>query len=164
MTRPTPNSGTDRVVSSYKKLETAASHLNEASDSLAKSISRLDLILKKLGLGVSSWLEISSFTEEDSTYVDRYIGYAKINGKWGLALSEIAGHRQHGTLREEEWLFNDAPRMLRIEAIPKIPDFIDNLTMAAVACLERLIEGKVVADGLADALQLAASEPNSARR
>ncbi len=121
------NGSTARVEGSFKQLSTAAQTLHTASDDLRKVIRQLDASLKKLGLGFPAWVQISGSSDE-TQYWNRDLGYARVGGKWGLALRDVTGnHIDHDDDSEEVWAFNDAPRAMRIEAVGKIPDLLERL-------------------------------------
>jgi hypothetical protein len=86
--------------------------------------------LKRLGLGIESWVlldETGGNNENPEFYIEK-LGYAKVNGKWGLAIRAIWGHIQFdGASKSEEWPFGDAPRHIRIKAVAKIPALIEQL-------------------------------------
>ena len=127
MAPKTTNGSTARVESSFKQLSTAAQTLHTASDDLRKVIRQLDASLKKLGLGFPAWVQISGSSDE-TQYWNRDLGYARVGGKWGLALRDVTGnHIDHDDDSEEVWAFNDAPRAMRIEAVGKIPDLLERL-------------------------------------
>ena len=52
----------------------------------------------------------------------------------------------------EEWLFNDAPRALRIEAVEKLPDLFDNLIKEADVAIRKVKAQTLSARQLAAAL------------
>lgn len=142
----------ERVSSSYRQLSLAASHLNLVSDELGKSIAVLDAALKKLNLGISTWSRLDRWEDAFGNYSTRYLGYAKVGNRWGIALRTVAGNNtQPEEATVEEWLFNDAPRSLRIEAVEKLPDLFENLIKEADVAIR-----KVKAQSLS-ARQLAAS-------
>lgn len=121
-----------RISASYKQLTTAASELNTVSDELGKFVTALDSALRRLNLGITTWLRLESREDGSGNYIKRDLGYAKVSGKWGIALRTMTGN--HNVVEdgiEEEWLFNDAPRALRIEAVEKLPDLFDSLVKEA---------------------------------
>jgi hypothetical protein len=126
----------ERVASYYSQLSTVAADLNAVSDELGKSIAEIDTALKKLNLGITTWVTISGdegdHLLDDYTFWSHDLGYAKVAGKWGISLRTVTGD-QHCPFPEEieEWLFNDAPRSLRLEAIDKIPELLENLSKDA---------------------------------
>jgi hypothetical protein len=52
----------------------------------------------------------------------------------------------------EEWLFNDAPRALRIESVEKLPDLFENLVKEADAATKQIRTKTERAQALASAL------------
>jgi hypothetical protein len=129
----------ERVSSSYRQLSQAASHLNLVSDELGKSIAVLDAAIRKLNLGIATWSRLDRWEDTFGNYSSRYLGYAKVNDRWGIALRMVAGNsNQPGDAAVEEWLFNDAPRALRIEAVDKLPDLFDNLIKEADAVISKI--------------------------
>lgn len=143
----------ERVSSSYRQLSLAASHLNLVSDELGKSIAVLDASLKKLNLGISTWSRLDRWEDALGNYSTRYLGYAKVNNRWGIALRTVAGNNtQPEDASVEEWLFNDAPRALRIEAVEKLPDLFENLIKEADVAIRKLKAQSLSARQLAAAL------------
>lgn len=129
----------ERVSSSYRQLSLAASHLNLVSDELGKSIAVLDAALRKLNLGISSWSRLDRWEDAFGNYSSRYLGYAKVNNRWGIALRTVAGNNnQPEDATVEEWLFNDAPRALRIEAVEKLPELFENLIKEADVAIRKV--------------------------
>jgi hypothetical protein len=130
-----------RASSSFAQLTLAAKELNSISDELGKPISDIDIALKKLNLGVSVWVSIKK--EEggpnESWFWSEDIGYAKVGANWGICLRKLAGDYQDPDAEQEElWLFNDAPRALRISAIEKVPDLLEKLSNEAAKTTERI--------------------------
>src|ERR1700710_2567787 len=118
---------TARVESSFKQLSSAAQTMHSATDDLSKVIRQLDVSMKKLGLGFPAWVQVSGEADEVQ-YLSHDLGYAKVDGKWGLALREVTGnHLDTDDDAEEIWGFNDAPRALRVDAVGKIPDLLEKL-------------------------------------
>src|SRR4029078_3618097 len=129
----------ERVSSSYRQLSLAASHLNLVSDELGKSIPVLDAALKNLNRGIAPWSRLDRWEDAFGNYSSRYLGYAKVNNRWGIALRTVAGNNnQPEEATVEEWLFNDAPRALRIEAVEKLPDLFENLIKEADVAIKKM--------------------------
>lgn len=120
------NSPVERVQSSYRKLSEVASALNEVSDSLGQQIAELDSTLKKLNLGVTVWVPFRG-NVEDNVLWSEDLGYAKVRGKWGVALRTFVQPCDDEP-QVEEWLFNDAPRQLRLSAVEKLPELLEKLS------------------------------------
>jgi hypothetical protein len=120
----------ERVTTSFQQLSLAATDLNQISDNLRKVISTVDDALKSLNLGVSAWVNFRLSTSEDEMrYWYDQVGYDRIDDKWGLAIRSGHGDEtdpDHDEI-DNEWLFNDAPRTMRLGAIDKLPDLLDQL-------------------------------------
>lgn len=141
-----------KVQTSYQKLATAASTLNTASDRLGKVVAELDTALKGLNLGITSWLDFSTW-EEGAEWATDQIGYTRIGGKWGIAIRKISGNYQYGEdTIHGEWLFSDAPRALRITAIDRIPEFLEKLVTDVEATTKRVNEKLKESHELAEAI------------
>lgn len=143
----------ERVQSSYLQLSLVASDLNAISDELGKSISEIDFALKKLNLGVSVWVNISAW-EEDRDYFMEQIGYAKVDGKWGIALRTVSGnHNWPDQDTIEQWLFSDAPRKLRVAAIEKLPEMLKSLSNEAAETTRKITSKLAEAQAVAAAVK-----------
>jgi hypothetical protein len=155
----------DRIARSFKELTESAARLNEASDELAKAVAPVDAALKKLNLGIVVWHRYAGDHDEHSgDYWSHRIGYAKIDGKWGLAISTAAGNALYEDEADvEEWLFNDAPRALRIEAIDYIPELLDSLVMEANKLATDLLTKTQKAHQLAKTIATPPARPQGQR-
>lgn len=131
---------TERVQTAYKQLALAANSLNVASDELGKAISVVDTALQKLNLGVSAWEDLSGNDDtSNGNWWSRQIGYTKVRDKWGVALRTTRGNYNYPDDDSEElWLFNDAPRWMRIEAVGKIPDLLEALLIEAEKTTQKI--------------------------
>jgi hypothetical protein len=131
-----------KVQSSFSELSAVAAELNAVSDELGKSITELDEALRKLNLGITVWVDLvgSDGLPEDSWFYSEEIGYAKMNGRWGIALRTIDGdyNAPEEYHKEEAWLFNDGPRPLRLSAIKKIPEVLEKLSQEGRKLSERV--------------------------
>jgi hypothetical protein len=122
----------DRVQTSYKQLSLVATSLNAASDELVEAVSVFDAALKKLNLGISAWVLVSGNNDDDGEWWSRNIGYMRVGDTWGIALKTADGNYNCPDRdSEEKWLFKDAPRWMRIEAVGKIPDLLEALLKQA---------------------------------
>ena len=153
-----------RISSSYKQLTQAATELNAVSDELGKFVTALDSALRRLNLGIATWLRLESREDGSGNYTKRDLGYAKIGSKWGIALRTMSGnHNDVEDSNVEECLFNDAPRALRIESVEKLPDLFESLVKEADAATKQIRTKTHHAQVLASALteQAAAAQPVS---
>ncbi len=142
-----------KLQTSYQNLSAAANTLNAASDAFGDATSTLDEALNKLNPGVTAWVTVSrSATQEDApweTFEER-LGYAKINGRWGLSLCTVTMDSNTGDEEtQDSWLFNDAPRNLRLRAIEHVPALIEALAREAAQTAAKVSEGADFARQLA---------------
>jgi hypothetical protein len=129
-----------RAQTSFEKLAAAAKTLNKVSDRLGQTVVELDAALKTLNLGISTWTSFSSW-EDGPDWDSHDIGYAKITGKWGLAIRSRSGSYPTPEYdKTDEWLFNDAPRMLRLQAVDKIPDLLEELAKSVAQFTVKIAE------------------------
>ena len=77
-----------KVKSSFQKLLSAATELNSASDRFSKLVAEIDATLKPLNIGIASFVQMDSWCGDHSRGYNE-VGYAKINGKWCIALREV---------------------------------------------------------------------------
>ena len=119
-----------RVQKSFQLLSISATELNAVSDRLGKVASRIDSAFQKLNLGIEGWVKFREGGSDDGVqFWSDEVGYAKVGGKWGLAIRSVAGHEGMDSYSEyDAWLFNDAPRALRVDAVDKIPQLFEKLT------------------------------------
>jgi hypothetical protein len=154
----TDDSLAERVQSSYLQLSAIASDLNSVSDQLGKSIAEIDDVLKKLNLGVSVWVTIVA-DEDVPFYWTEDLGYSKIDGKWGISLRSVSGNYSEDSERVESWLFNDAPRALRLSAISKLPELLKKLSEEAAETTKKIKDRLKEAQQVVIALKTAVPEP-----
>jgi len=137
----------------FRALSLLATSLNEASDELTKVVGILDEALKKLNVGLTVWVAYAHRGVEDWEVDDDEIGYSKVNGKWGLALRRIWGDTRDGADNiEGPWLFNDAPREMRLKSVDGIPKVIEELGKEAFATTKRVQEKTEQVRALAGAI------------
>jgi hypothetical protein len=137
----------NRIAASFQQLVNGASRLNKASDELADSIGPLDAAFKSLNLGVTAWYKYADDEDDLGEFWEHYVGYAKVDGKWGLAISAVSGNRDEAPdeHNNQEWLFNDAPRQMRIEAIGDIPALLEALVNQVNATASDLLAKAAIA-------------------
>lgn len=145
LSRTTPN-----LSKSFAQLKVASDELGTASDQLGMQIDALESILKSLNLGVSGWMPISQ-----GKGWSRDLGYAKVGNRWGLALRQTTV----GETTAVQWKFNEGPRWLRLEAVPKLAGLLDHLVERTremtVLAQKRAVEvegiNRALAESVADA-------------
>jgi hypothetical protein len=147
----------DTVADAYRALVGTAGILNAVSDELGKSIGVLDAALKKLNLGVAVWVRIDKNKDgPDGEFNHHLLGYAKVNSRWGVALATTEGN--YGWLpdsNDEHWLFNDAPRILRIEAVEHLPALLTKMTEKASEVADSIRKQSEMARDIANAIDIA---------
>jgi hypothetical protein len=148
-----------RISESFKQLATAASALNEATNEFTAVTAPADDLLKKLNLGVDCWVRYRTLRFEEGIERHYEIGYAKINGRWGLALRSFVDDPELPEYTDNErWTFNEGPRHMRIEAIHKLPELMDELVKKAEKATRKVKEGTEAARDVMTALENAATE------
>jgi hypothetical protein len=153
-----------KIQTHFQALSTAATSLNAASDELTKVVSVLDEALKKLNVGLTVWITVSKWSDEERCGEDQ-IGYCKVNGRWGIALRYIWG--DHFLSLDEVdglWLFNDAPRDLRLAGVDKLPEVIEALSREAFETTKKVQEKTREVRELASIIQKVANEPRRDER
>lgn len=128
------------VATSFLKLRAVAQELNRVSDELGTFITELEGVLKDLQLGVPTWVKVSGEVDHESeSFWFREIGYARVGAKWGLAVRTRSGDYTDPATEEcEQWLFNDAPRALRIEAVDKLPELLEGMIKEASSTAQKI--------------------------
>jgi hypothetical protein len=157
----------ERVAKSFSLLSAAAKDLNSISDELGKSIAEIDFALKKLNLGVIVWVPIhkNDGLPLESWYWSEDVGYAKIGSNWGICLRKVSGDTETPFDDVvESWLFSEAPRVLRIAAIEKIPDLLEKLSEQALKTTNDIRARLSDANAVAEAVKRAANVPRAPLR
>jgi hypothetical protein len=153
------DSKAEKVETYFQALSSVASSLNKASDDLNNLVAILDEALKELNVGLTVWVTFRSRGEEPDEYDDDQIGYCKVNGKWGLALRHVWGNlAMHHYGDEGPWLFNEAPREMRLQGLDKIPEVLEALGQKASDATKKIHEKTKEVRELAGALEKIASE------
>ena len=119
-----------RVSAAFEKLATFAPELNAVSDELAKPILAINKALQTLNLGVAAWVTFEEQQHEGELLSVHSIGYAKVAGRWGIAI-RYEGTDSGGEPETREWPFGDAPRSLRLKALDHLPALLDELANTA---------------------------------
>ena len=153
-----------KIQAHFETLYTVASSLNIASDELKKSVDVLDEALKKLNLGVVAWeaFRYRGDGQDPNEYDQDEIGYCKVGGTWGIALRRIWGNESFEDHHEDgPWLFNDAPREMRVASVDKISAVIESLVKAASAMAKKLHEKTKELRALTEIIGKASAAPKA---
>lgn len=151
----------DEVLANFETLSTIATSLNTASDELAKVVGTVDETLKKLNLGLTVWVPFRFRGDDDypQEYDQDQIGYAKVNGTWGISLRRIWGDESRDIYHEDgPWPFNAASRELRLLAVDMIPGLIEALAKNATNTTKRVQDKTKQVRELANAIEKRATE------
>ena len=150
---------TDRIASAIKRLSASAEVLESASDEFAKPIEQLNQLLRRLNLGLATWKRVTGGEDDYDNYWKREVGFAKIDGLWSLALRAVSGNHQYPDREDTDvWAFVEAPPSFRIEALPFVPDVIEELIKNTEKTAAKLKETSTEARELAQAATTAALE------
>ena len=158
------SSSPERIAAAYKRLAQSAEALSSKTDEFSRQIAVLDGALKKLDLGIIAWERIRGGEDKSGNYWSEDVGYAKVNGRWGIAIRERSGNTNAGTEEIDEWLFNDAPRSLRISAIDQMAGLLNKLLTSSGKTARKIDEKIAQAKSLASALNKAVSEVEQERK
>jgi hypothetical protein len=150
-----PETLSSRVQSSFQHLAESSGTLNSASDGLSKLVAELDSALKPLNIGLVCWVDIHApWTSEDGSQTYReQLGYSKKGGKWGVALRTINEFMYNDDPDVEEWAFNDAPRQLRLRAVDRIPELLDEMVKQAAKFTKEIAEKTLQVQQLVSAIR-----------
>jgi len=144
-----------QAVSAFRELSKTAKSLNDATDKLGKVIEMLDAALKGLNLGLQAWVKFEDWSDEEGTWLTEKVGYGKIGGKWGISISSETGNYSNpdgDTFRS--WLFNEAPREMRMKAIAHLQDVIAELNRVGEKTVDEINKKTAQVDELALAVKL----------
>jgi hypothetical protein len=139
------------VQDSFRELAKTAKQLNFASDALGKYVGEIEKALRALNLGVAGWVTIESFSDENGlSTLNRELGFDKIGKQWSIGLqSYVQPEWDSQWTHHEEWVFDEAPRAMRIKAIEHLPELIQELNKNAAAIAKSTAEKLPTANNLA---------------
>jgi hypothetical protein len=146
----------EKSIPSFEHLSAAADSLNKATDELKQVIDNLDVAIRRLNVGVSAWVEVEKWFDEDDpqSYEVEQVGYSKQGGTWRLTIRRLVGHEQDpGPDKVRDvWTFNNAPRTVRLRAVEKLPKVLETLTkqlnQQTAIVNKKLTEAKLFTIGL----------------
>jgi hypothetical protein len=129
-----------RLHNNFQTLTSTAASLNNVSNELSNVVAIFDDSLKKLNVGLTVWVDFASGDAVGpSEYDDYQIGYLKLDGKWGIGLRHVWGDTSIDADNVSgPWLFNDAPRELRLQSLDAIPRLIEKLSEEASDTAKRI--------------------------
>ena len=155
----------ERVSTDFEKLAASAAALNAVSDEIAQPVLAINAALRKLNLGISAWVSCAGDEDRNGNYWHRSVGYDKgSSGVWGIAICYRAVDSDQVVRQDDEWLFNDAPRAYRLEALDKLPQLLEKLTRIADETADSLRKKVETTKQVATAITAAASSVPVRRR
>ncbi len=157
MTNP---SKVEKIQADFQALSSVAHSLNTASDEFTRVVGALDEALKKLNVGLTVWVTFEDRLQNEDMRCDcDQIGYCKLDGKGGISLRHIWGHEGWDDHHEDgPWLFNDAPREMRLRSVDKISELIESLSKKASDTTKKIQEKTKEVGELALAIGKVANE------
>jgi hypothetical protein len=158
---------TERISSSIQRLALTTKELNKASDEFGRYAVAVDEGLRKLNIGIEAWFVLRESINPDGSgdFRDEFVGYARMNGTWGLALKVVKGNKNFPEdWRTERWVFNEGPRSMRISAIDKLPELLEELRTKAEKVTRKLQTTTARAEKIAEAVWEGVDTANGARR
>ena len=117
-------------LNSLQQIKQAAGTLNAATDRFSKVILEIEEFLKTLNIGVACWVTIPGTEwadEQTGASGFNQLGYSKVNGKWGFALSSFNDYADE----PDVWAFHDSSRDLRLKSVACLPLLLDELANGA---------------------------------
>ncbi|HXT69936.1 MAG TPA: hypothetical protein VN700_09285 [Vicinamibacterales bacterium] len=152
------SSPSERLADAYKRLVVAAASHRSASHEFTKPFAEIERAIKDLNLPVATWQKIAGGEDNYGGYWSRDVGYARTKGIWGLALRSVRGHESWEEDDSEQWPFDEAPSSLRLEALEKLPDLLEQIIKNAEKTTRKLEEKTPEAQDLARAIKDASAE------
>jgi hypothetical protein len=147
------------IESNLKLLTNNSKILNQLTDELTKYVEQVESAINALNLGLTVSV-IAEAMGDLTGVVTHYVrlGYYKQDGRWGLCIDEYDQHEQDpDNLRDyRAWAFKDAPRVLRLKVVDKIPDLMKALAEES----EKMTAG--TAEAVARAIEITESLPKKA--
>ena len=82
---------------------------------------------------MTAWVKVAGDDDPmTGVYWHRSIGYDKVSSRvWGIAICYRVVDADQVVRQDDEWLFNEAPRAYRLEALDKLPQLLEKLTNVA---------------------------------
>jgi|SRR5579863_21136 len=143
------------VESDLKALTKASKTLNDLTDKLTEQVAQIESVVNTLNLGLRVSVAVHSYSGEDEPWLssDLRLSYDKNYGKWGFEIEEfeIDANDPDHYRNYRSWAFKDAPRLLRLEVVHKIPELMKAMVQESERAADQINEK------LDDAIAIAAS-------
>jgi hypothetical protein len=119
-----------KVEEDIKALRELRKAVHTETDLFMEQIRIFESMLNQLQLGLQCWIDIRNDGEKKAELPIRKVGYGKLK-KWGLVIAE----------GDNYWPIEEAPKFLRIAAVPFLPELVKQMRNATVKHISKL--GKV---------------------
>jgi hypothetical protein len=155
-----PTNASQELASRLAALDATAQELNQASNSINATLNAIEKVLGGINVGLEIWLsapltrtDAEGSMTTDSVWIEQRLGYARINGKWCLAVKRLRFHSgffegdrscpfQNEFRDGPEIPLAQASREARIEALGMLSELVALLDSAAKAKLAKIKESE----------------------
>ena len=120
-----------RPGNAFVPLGAVAKYIANGTKPMADSISALDAELSRMQIASERWVTCkrSTYGQFSMTWD---LGYACLDGRWGIALRVVRSDGADATDRSVEyWPFEQSPPYLRRRAVSQLPNLLDALARNA---------------------------------
>lgn len=148
----------ERLAEAYKRLVASSETHRSAVHEFSKPFAEIERAIKNLNLAVVTWQKMAGGEDNYGGYWSRDVGYARTKGFWGLAVRSVRGHHSWDEDEIEQWPFDEAPSSLRLEALDKMPDLLEEIIKNADKTTKKLEARTPDAADLARAIKDASAE------
>ena len=125
---------TDKINKLFAEISAKAKELNERTDSFTEAILDVEIGIKEACVRVAS----------GEIQLNRHysISYGEHNGKWGIKYHSHSYKHINGRLAEhdieDKGFLLDAPPQIKQEAVPRLPELLENVRQALVSSIRYL--------------------------
>ena len=116
-----------------------------------RKVEEIDRNFRSLGLGMAVWHpERIHSANLGGLDAESYIGYSRIEGKWGLIIRTIErDHETHAFVNQRVYTIESCGNMeIVVNALMRIPDLVRNLDQTVVQQIKTLSESGSEFEGL----------------
>lgn len=134
---PTPS---ERMSAAFSRLRVSASQIKAVSNELDQHVTALERALAKLDLRVACWTRLSEWMGPDNdTFKRTYVGYSEYGRDWRIVVQTSEGRDSLPDQEDEKtWPFEQAPQYLRVKAIDRLPELVEELVTSVDKTAERM--------------------------
>jgi hypothetical protein len=133
---------TEKKDSIVGELRQVSSQLNQATDDAAKMVAEVETFLNnECSVGVPASVEFAEDRSVAATPIKRYLSYARVNGKFRIAITSVAfvvdedGDDVQKELEPIAW--PSAPRDYKLASIAVMPELLKAIVSEAAMKIEK---------------------------